>query len=76
MEYNSDLLSNLGQQATICLIHDLKTRVGMFKNIGEDIPGGNLMGGNFPGGSLMGGIFRVGVFLILYLTSTFSNVKS
>ena len=48
----------------------------MFKNIGEDIPGGNLMGGNFPGGSLMGGIFRVGVFLIPYLTSTFSNVKS
>ena len=35
---------------------NLKTRVGMFKNVGGNIPGGNfpgvsLMGGNFPGGS-------------------------
>ena len=30
----------------------LKTRVGMFKNMGWNIPGGN-----FPGGSLMGGNF-------------------
>ena len=51
MDYNSDLLSNLGRQATIFLIQDLKTRAGMFKNMGGNIPGGNLMGGNFPGGS-------------------------
>ena len=51
MDYNSDLLSNLGQQATFFLIHDLKTRVGMFKKMGGNIPGGNLLGGNFPGGS-------------------------
>ena len=32
-------------------MHDLKTRVGIFKNMGGNIPGGNLWGGNFPGGS-------------------------
>ena len=26
----------------------LKTRVGMFKNTGGNIPGGNFLGGNFP----------------------------
>ena len=62
MDYNSDLLRNLGQQATIVLIHDLKTRVGMFKNMDGNIPGGNLLvenfpGGNFPEGSLMSGSF-------------------
>ena len=31
---------------------NLKTRVGMFKNMGGNIPGGN-----FPGGSMMGGNF-------------------
>ena len=41
---------------------DLKTRVGMFKNKGENIPAGNFLGGNLPGGSfpkgsLMGGNF-------------------
>ena len=51
MDYNSDLLSNLGLQATIFLIHDLKTLVGMFKTMSGNILGGNLMGGNFPGGS-------------------------
>ena len=29
----------------------LKTRVGMFKNMGRNIPGGNFPVGNFPGGS-------------------------
>ena len=57
MDYNSDLLSNLGQQATFSLIHDLKTRVGMFKNMGGNIPGGNLLGGNFPGRNFPGGSF-------------------
>ena len=27
-----------------------KTRLGIFKNIGENIPGGNFPGGNSPGG--------------------------
>ena len=36
---------------------NLKTRVGIFKNMGGNIPGGNFLGGNFPGGSLMGGNF-------------------
>ena len=30
---------------------NLKTRVGIFKNMGGNIPGGNFLGGNFPGGS-------------------------
>ena len=48
---------------------NLKTRVGMFKNMGGNIPGGNFLGadfpgGNFPWGTLMDGNFPVGVFLI------------
>ena len=34
----------------------------MFKNMGENIPGGNFLGGNFPRGSLMGGNFSGGSF--------------
>ena len=34
-----------------------KTRVGIFKNMGVNIPGGDFLGGNFPGGSLIGGNF-------------------
>ena len=46
---------------------NLKTRVGIFKNMGGNIPGGNFLGGNFPGGnfpggSLMGGNFPGGSF--------------
>ena len=75
MNYNSDQLSNLDQQATIffffnnnLLSSKLKTRVGMFKNVGGNIPGVNFLGGdfpggNFPGGSLMGGNFPGGSFL-------------
>ena len=37
-------------------------RVGMFKNMGGNIPGGNFTGENFPGGSLMGGNFPGGSF--------------
>ena len=45
----------------------LKTQVGIFKNMGGNIPGGNFLGGNFPGGNfpggnLMGGNFPVGSF--------------
>ena len=36
---------------------NLKTQVGMFKNMGDNIPGGNFPDGNFLGGSLMGGNF-------------------
>ena len=40
-----------------------KPRVKIFKNMGENIPGGNFLGGNFsgeslPGGSLIGGNFQ------------------
>ena len=35
----------------------LKTRVGMFKNMDGNIPGGNFLGGNFPGGNFLGGEF-------------------
>ena len=44
-----------------------KTRVGIFKNMGGNIPGGNFLGRNFPGGgftwgSLIGGNFPGGSF--------------
>ena len=51
MDYNSDLLSNLGRKATIFLIHDFKTRVGMCIIMGGNIPGGTLLVGNFPDGN-------------------------
>ena len=110
MYYNSDRLSNLGQQAAIFLVHqllnfwpqhffkslisninddvgnnektnDLETRVGMFKNMGGNIPGGNFLGGNFPGGnfpggSLMGGNFPDGSFLGGSFPDTFYNIFS
>ena len=47
---------------------NLKTRVGIFKNMGGNIPGGNFLGGNFPGrnsprgGGLMRGSFPGGSF--------------
>ena len=34
----------------------------MFKNMGENIPGGSFLGGNFQEGSLMGGNFLGGSF--------------
>ena len=40
----------------------LKTRVGIFKNMGGSFLGGNFPVGNFPGGSLMGGNFPGGNF--------------
>ena len=39
-----------------------KTRVGIFKNMGRNIPGGNFSGVNSPGGSLIGGNFLGGNF--------------
>ena len=61
--------------------NDLETRVGMFKNMGGNIPGGNLLegnfpGGNFPGGSLMGGNFPDGSFLGGSFPDTFYNIFS
>ena len=41
---------------------NLKTQVGMFKNMDGNIPGGNFPDGDFPGGSLMGGNFPGGSF--------------
>ena len=32
----------------------LKTRLGIFKNMGGNIPDGNFLGGNFPGGEFDG----------------------
>ena len=66
----------MGWQVTIFLIHGLKTRVGMFKNIGGNIPGGSLMGGNFPGGSLMGENFPGGSFPGTVLNKHFIKFKS
>ena len=55
---------------------NLKTWVGMFKNMGGNIPGGNFLGGNFPvgnfpGGTLMGGNFPGGSFpdTVIYFDS-------
>ena len=41
---------------------NVKTRVGIFKNMGGNIPGGDFLGGNFPGESVMGGNFTGGSF--------------
>ena len=37
-----------------------KTRMEMLKNMGGNIPGGNILGENFPGESLIGGNFPGG----------------
>ena len=39
-----------------------KTQVGIFKNMGGNIPGGNFLGGNAPRGSLIGENFWGGSF--------------
>ena len=41
---------------------NLKTQVGIFKNMGGNIPGGNFLGGNSPRGSLIGENFWGGSF--------------
>ena len=58
---------------------NLKTQVGMFKNMDGNISGGNFLGGNFPdenfpGGSLMGGNFPGGSFLGGSFPDTFMEV--
>ena len=58
MELLNSILSNINVDGDNNeKIKNLKTRVGMFKNMGGNIPGGN-----FPGGSLMGGNFPGGGF--------------
>ena len=47
---------------TVAIKKKLKSRVGIFKNMGGNIPGGKFLGGNFPGRSLMGGNFPGGSF--------------
>ena len=59
MELLNSILSNINDDGDN---NEKKTRVGMFKNIGGNIPGGSFPGGNFPGGSLMGGNFSGGSF--------------
>ena len=59
----------------------LKTWVGIFKNMGGNIPGGNFLGGNFlggnfSGGSLMGGNFLGGNFPGGSFPGTVFNSKS
>ena len=58
---------------------NLKTRVGMFKNMGGNIPGGNFLGGNFPGGTFPDTVnlftlkrFKVCVFVNLDTFETLS----
>ena len=41
---------------------NLKTRVGIFKNMGGNFLGGNFPGGIFQGGTLMSGNFPGGSF--------------
>ena len=41
---------------------NLKTQLGIFKNMGGNIPGRNFLGRNFPRGSLTGGNFPGGSF--------------
>ena len=36
--------------------------MGIFKNMGGNIPGGNFLGGNFPGGNFPGGSLMAGNF--------------
>ena len=42
---------------------NLKTRLGIFKNMGGNIPGGNFLGGNFLGGNFPGGNFPRTVYI-------------
>ena len=59
MELQNSLLSNINDDGDNNeKIKNLKTWVGIFKNIGGNIPGGSFLGGSFPGGgTLIGGNF-------------------
>ena len=68
MELLNSLLSNINDDCDNNeKVKNLKTRVGMFENMGGNIPAGNFLGGNFPcgkvpWGSLVGGNFPGGNF--------------
>ena len=58
MELQNSLLSNINDDGDNNeKTKNLKTRVGMVKNMGGDIPGGNFLGEKFPGGNFSGGSF-------------------
>ena len=48
-ELESILLSNINDGDNNEKTKNVKTGMGMFKNMGGNIPGGNFLGGNFPG---------------------------
>ena len=50
---------------------NLKTRVGMFKNMGGNIPRGNCLGGNFPGRSFPDNVINASS--LIYLPSESMN---
>ena len=47
----------------VTIMKKKRTRVGTFKNMGVNIPGGNYLGENFPGGNSPGRSFIGGNFL-------------
>ena len=50
MELQNSLLSNINDDGyNNEKTKNLKTWVGIFKNIGRNIPGGSFLGGSFPG---------------------------
>ena len=68
-ELQNSLLSNINDDGENNeKTKNLKTQLGIFKNMGGNIPGGNFPGGNFPGGVWWVGIFRVGVFQVQFYT--------
>ena len=59
----NSLLSNINDDGDNNIkTKKLRTLVGMFKNMGGNIPGGNSLGGNFPGGNFPGGSLLGGSF--------------
>ena len=70
MELLNSILSNINDDGDKNeKTKNLKTRVGMFKNMGGNIPGGN-----FPGGSLLGGNFPGGSFPDTGKTTVFKSL--
>ena len=57
-ELQNSLLSNINDDGDNNeKTKNKKSRVGMFKNMGGNIPGGDFLGGNSPGGNFPGGSF-------------------
>ena len=57
MELLNSILSNINDDGDNNeKTKNLKTRVGVFKNMVGNIPGGNFLGGNFPGRNFPGGV--------------------